>query len=126
MPVDQRVLMTESLTKLGVTLPTIVPAPFEQQQQQLETWKDEVMTAAWKKLAMKYHPDRNQGQDTTAQMAEINAARDVLTRLKVAPPRPPPQVFQSFNPFAGFGGFGAGTATTTTMNGVRVTVIRWG
>jgi curved DNA-binding protein CbpA len=33
---------------------------------------------AWKQLALKYHPDRNFGKDTTEKMKEINNAKDLL------------------------------------------------
>lgn len=37
------------------------------------------INSAYKKLAKKYHPDLNKGEDTTIKMQEINKAHDILT-----------------------------------------------
>ena len=53
---------------------------------------------AYRKLAMKYHPDRNQGDKTAeARFKEITEAYDAITKPKPA---------QNNGPGAGFGGFG--------------------
>ena|SRR5437660_8244807 len=38
----------------------------------------EVIEAAHKQLALKYHPDRNKSPDATVRMQELNTAREVL------------------------------------------------
>jgi hypothetical protein len=74
---------------------------------------DEVM-AAWRQKAVQWHPDRNPGQDTTAIMAKINMAKDLMTGRQwrvmyetdrpappgAEPPGPPPG-YGGGNPFAG-------------------------
>ena len=39
---------------------------------------DDDIKKAWKQLALKYHPDRNLGKDTTEKMKAINNAKDLL------------------------------------------------
>ena len=40
----------------------------------------EVIAAAYRSLAKRYHPDANAGQDTSEWMKEINWAYDLLER----------------------------------------------
>jgi curved DNA-binding protein CbpA len=40
--------------------------------------EDEVIQAAYRRLAQKYHPDRSPGPDAAARMVAINAAWDIL------------------------------------------------
>lgn len=77
---------------------------------------------AYRKLALKYHPDRNKEADAESKFKEINRAYEVLSDSKKR------QTYDQFgaaafdgsagagmggNPFAGFGGFGQGPFTYT-------------
>ena len=44
--------------------------------------EDEVIAAAFKRLALKYHPDTNKAADATARMQEINTAYTILSDPK--------------------------------------------
>lgn len=63
---------------------------------------DEEITKAYRKLAKKYHPDLNPGDDVAAEkMAEINAAYD---RLKNGYDPVSESGDSRYDPFRGFGG----------------------
>lgn len=52
---------------------------------------EEEIKKAYRKLAAKYHPDRNKGPDAEAKAKEINIAYEQLTKKKETPqPQPPP------------------------------------
>lgn len=87
-------------------------------QARFESWKDTDLREAHRRLALGLHPDRT-GRDTTAEMAQVNAARDLLRGMEIAVrpsrPVPPPAWWGGGLGFAtGFGGLGS----------VRVTIIR--
>src|SRR3954447_26000797 len=66
--------------------------------------EEEVITAAYRRLARKYHPDLSETPDAPARMAAINAAWELIgdpakrvtpdrtrrARARAAPPPPPP------------------------------------
>ena len=55
-------------------------APIDPYQvlQVLPTAEPEVLNAAFRALAMKYHPDRQQGRHAARRMAELNAAWELV------------------------------------------------
>jgi curved DNA-binding protein CbpA len=53
------------------------PDPYKVLQVDHEA-EDEVIQAAYRRLAQKYHPDRSPGPDAAARMVAINAAWDIL------------------------------------------------
>ena len=84
-----------------------VPKNYYQILQVDPSAEPEVIKAAYRRLADKYHPDRNKGADASARMLEINEAYGVLgddarraaydatfrgTAL------PPPQGYQGYQP----------------------------
>jgi hypothetical protein len=78
--------------------------------------KDEV-TKAYRKLAKKYHPDLNPGDEAAAKkMAEVNAAYDSIMNGTPYGPRARQgnpyaggqQTGPTSNPFGGYGGYGTG------------------
>lgn len=81
------------------------------------TPKEEV-TKAYRKLAKKYHPDLNPGDEAAAQkMAQINAAYDAIMNDKPFGPRAQQaRSYQGYNPYAsqsGSQGFSGGSYTYT-------------
>jgi len=80
----------------------------------------EEITKAYRKLAKKYHPDLNQGdEDSTRKMSEINAAYQQIKSGKTTQDSSGggysnqgsyggEDPFAGFNPFEGFGPFGGG------------------
>lgn len=67
---------------------------------------DEEVKKAYRRLAMKYHPDRNPGDEEAARkMQEINAAYDAIKNPEKAQPQ---QSQYGYDPFGGFGGREAG------------------
>jgi len=129
MPADPRLLIAESLARLGVALPpNFETTPFLKQRELLVAWKMDTMEPAWKRLAMKLHPDRNPDRDTTAEMQAVNAARDVLRQLDVRPPAPPPRPMpQGFQVLVNGVPMGfSGTHTSADGATIHMTWIRWG
>ena len=83
------------------------PDPYKTLQVDPEA-EDEVIVAAYRRLAMKYHPDKGGGPDAASRMAAINAAwerigeppkraawdrerklAEAMARARPAPPAPP-------------------------------------
>ena len=68
------------------------------------------LKSAYRKLALKWHPDRNKEKDAEAKFKEINEAYEVLSN-----PEKKAKYDQfghaAFDPSAGFGGFGGGGQT---------------
>jgi len=52
---------------------------------------NEEIKKAYRQLAMKWHPDRNQSEEASKEMAKINVAYETLTTS------PPPSPFEFFN-----------------------------
>jgi len=85
----------------------------------------EEITKAYRKLAKKYHPDLNQGDDdATRKMSEINAAYQEIKSGKTTQSSSGggysnqssyggADPFAGFNPFEGFGPFGGGQRQRT-------------
>lgn len=69
----------------------------------------------YKKLALKYHPDRNDGDDT--KMKELNSLYDLLEKSKYNIPRPQPTFRVTSVTFYNQ------TSTTTTTDGTSTTII---
>lgn len=66
----------------------------------------EAITAAYRRLAKQYHPDRNPGdKEAEAKFLKVQEAYDVLSGKKQAQPSENPFAGGGF-PFSGFGGFG--------------------
>lgn len=64
----------------GVSNPNAEPVRTLYQVIQVDPYADpDVIEAAFKRLAMKYHPDRSTSADAPAKMRELLDARDVLT-----------------------------------------------
>ena len=64
---------------------------------------DEEVKKAYRRLAMKYHPDRNPGDEEAARkMQQINAAYDAIKNPEKAQPQQNPY---GYDPFGGFGGY---------------------
>jgi len=60
---------------------------------------DEEVKKAYRRLAMKYHPDRNPGDEEAARkMQEINAAYEAIKNPEKAAPRQ-----RQYDPFGGYG-----------------------
>lgn len=85
---------------------------------------EEEVTKAYRKLAKKYHPDLNPGDETAAEkMSEINAAYDQIKNGNVS--ENPYGSYGGGNPFGGFGGYGySGDSTDdkAKMESVRVLI----
>src|SRR5262245_11679387 len=87
--------------------------------------EDEVIQAAYRRLAQKYHPDRQADAEATARMVAINAAWELIgepakraaydaSRRTAVPPSPPrPTAAPSPRPSAA-SATGAGTAAQPT------------
>lgn len=68
---------------------------------------DEEVKKAYRRLAKKYHPDANPGDETAAKkMAEVNAAYDEIMDFRQGKTRQ--------DPFGGFGGGGSGSSNEYT------------
>lgn len=69
---------------------------------------EEEITKAYRRLAKKYHPDLNPGDETAAEkMSEVNAAYDKIKNgYKPGSENSNPYGTDSGDPFGGFGGFG--------------------
>ena len=51
---------------------------------------DEQIKKAWKKLALKYHPDKNKSPEATQKFTDINNAYESITKPQIGPPNGPP------------------------------------
>jgi len=60
----------------------------------------EEIKKAWKKMALEWHPDRNQSEEAGTKIQEINEAYEILSGKKQAP-REEPQANPFQNPFGG-------------------------
>ena len=66
---------------------------------------DDEIKKAYRKLAMKYHPDRNPGDEEAAKkMQQINAAYDQLTNPDKG--RTSGQSYGGYSGYSGYGGYG--------------------
>lgn len=88
---------------------------------------EEEITKAYRRLAKKYHPDLNPGDDTAAEkMAEINAAYDKL-KNGYSPGQSTGRAY--YDPFGGFrsgtagsGSYGYGGDDAAKMDSVRILI----
>lgn len=119
--------VVDALAMLGLredSLRSVANAPDPQRDAALEAWKDGALREAHRARALALHPDRT-GRDTTAEMARVNAARDVLRDLRVIR-RPPPRqvvVYRAWGGGVASGSSNASTTSTVTGGGDRFRIV---